>query len=151
MEPMNCTVHVRKDGCEVWVGSQAIARAQATAAKTTGFPLGQVVVHNHLIGGGFGRRLDVDGVTRAVQIAMHVEGPVKVVWTREEDLQHDMYRTIALRAPQSLRDGFLRRSTMVSTPTRQKVRSIWPMRFQTCMSSICGWNLRAFRLPSGAA
>ena len=92
MEPMNCTVHVRNDGCEVWVGNQAIARAQATAAKTTGLPLDQVVVHNHLLGGGFGRRLEVDGVTRAVQIAMHVDGPVKVVWTREEDIQHDMYR-----------------------------------------------------------
>ena len=92
MEPMNCTVHVRNNGCEVWVGTQAIARAQATAAKTTGLPLDQVVVHNHLLGGGFGRRLDVDGVTRAVQIAMHVGGPVKVVWTREEDIQHDMYR-----------------------------------------------------------
>ena len=92
MEPMNCTVHVRKDGCEVWVGNQAIARAQATAAKTTGLPLDQVVVHNHLIGGGFGRRLEVDGVTRAVEIAMQVDGPVKVVWTREEDIQHDMYR-----------------------------------------------------------
>src|SRR5437773_2634521 len=92
MEPMNCTVHVRKDGFEVWVGSQALARAQATAAKTTGLPLDKVVVHNHLIGGGFGRRLEIDGVTRAVQIAMQVEGPVKVVWTREEDIQHDMYR-----------------------------------------------------------
>jgi isoquinoline 1-oxidoreductase beta subunit len=92
MEPMNCTVHVRNDGCEVWVGSQALARAQATAAKTAGLSLDQVVVHNHLIGGGFGRRLDVDGVTRAVQIAMQVDGPVKVVWTREEDIQHDMYR-----------------------------------------------------------
>jgi isoquinoline 1-oxidoreductase beta subunit len=92
MEPMNCTVHVRNDRCEVWVGSQALARAQAAAAKTTGLSLDQVVVHNHLIGGGFGRRLDVDGVTRAVQIAMHVDGPVKVVWTREEDIQHDMYR-----------------------------------------------------------
>jgi isoquinoline 1-oxidoreductase subunit beta len=92
MEPMNCTVHVRNDGCEVWVGSQALARAQATAAKTTGLSLDRVVVHNHLIGGGFGRRLDVDGVTRAVQVAMHVDGPVKVVWTREEDIQHDMYR-----------------------------------------------------------
>ena len=92
MEPMNCTVHVRKDGCEVWVGNQAIARAQAAAAKTTGLPLDKVVVHNHLIGGGFGRRLESDGVTRAVQIAMQVEGPVKVVWTREEDIQHDMYR-----------------------------------------------------------
>ncbi len=92
MEPMNCTVHVRKDGCEIWVGNQALGRAQATAAKTTGLPLDKVVVHNHLIGGGFGRRLEIDGVTRAVQIAMQVEGPVKVIWTREEDIQHDMYR-----------------------------------------------------------
>jgi isoquinoline 1-oxidoreductase beta subunit len=92
MEPMNCTVHVRNDGCEVWVGNQALARAQATAAKTASLSLDQVVVHNHLIGGGFGRRLDADGITRAVQIAMQVDGPVKVVWTREEDIQHDMYR-----------------------------------------------------------
>jgi isoquinoline 1-oxidoreductase beta subunit len=92
MEPMNCTVHVRKDSCEVWVGSQVMARAQAAAAKTAGLPLDKVVVHNHLIGGGFGRRLEIDGVVRAVQIAQHVDGPVKVVWTREEDIQHDMYR-----------------------------------------------------------
>ena len=92
LEPMNCTAHVRKDGCEVWVGSQVVARAQAAAAKTAGLPLDKVVVHNHLIGGGFGRRLEVDGVIRAVEIAKHVEGPVKVVWTREEDIQHDMYR-----------------------------------------------------------
>jgi len=92
MEPMNCTAHVRKDGCEVWVGSQAVARAQAAAAKTAGLPLDKVVVHNHLIGGGFGRRLEIDGVIRAVEIAQHVDGPVKVVWTREEDIQHDMYR-----------------------------------------------------------
>jgi isoquinoline 1-oxidoreductase subunit beta len=92
MEPVNCTVHVRKDGCEIWVGSQALARVQAAAAKTAGVPLDHVVVHNHLIGGGFGRRLEADYVTRAVEIAKHVDGPVKVVWTREEDIQHDMYR-----------------------------------------------------------
>jgi isoquinoline 1-oxidoreductase beta subunit len=92
MEPMNCTVHVRTDGCEVWVGSQVLARAQAAAAKTAGLPLDKVVVHNHLIGGGFGRRLEVDGIIRAVEIAKQVDGPVKVVWTREEDIQHDMYR-----------------------------------------------------------
>jgi isoquinoline 1-oxidoreductase subunit beta len=92
MEPMNCTAHVRLDGCEIWVGTQVLARAQAAAAKTTGLPVDKVVVHNHLIGGGFGRRLDVDGVIRAVQIGQHVEGPVKVMWTREEDIQHDMYR-----------------------------------------------------------
>ena len=92
MEPMNCTVHVRQDGCEVWVGTQAVARVQAAAAQAAGVPLDKVVVHNHLIGGGFGRRLEADGVTRAVEIAKHVDGPVKVVWTREEDIQHDMYR-----------------------------------------------------------
>ena len=92
MEPMNCTAHVRNDSCEVWVGTQAIARAQALAAKAAGLPLDKVVVHNHLIGGGFGRRLDADGVARAVEIARHVDGPVKVVWTREEDIQHGMYR-----------------------------------------------------------
>ena len=92
LEPMNCTVHVREDGCDVWVGTQAVARAQTAAAKVTGLPLNKIMVHNHLIGGGFGRRLESDGVTRAVQIAQHVDGPVKVVWTREEDIQHDMYR-----------------------------------------------------------
>jgi isoquinoline 1-oxidoreductase beta subunit len=92
MEPMNCTVHLRKDGCEIWVGSQVLGRAQAVAAQVAGLPLDQVVVHNHLIGGGFGRRLEVDGIARAVEIAKQVDGPVKVVWTREEDIQHDMYR-----------------------------------------------------------
>jgi isoquinoline 1-oxidoreductase beta subunit len=92
MEPMNCTVHVRPDGCEIWVGTQAIVRAQGSAAKVTGLPVDKIVVHNHLIGGGFGRRLDTDGVERAVEIARQVDGPVKVVWTREEDIQHDMYR-----------------------------------------------------------
>jgi isoquinoline 1-oxidoreductase beta subunit len=60
--------------------------------KVTGLPRDKVVVHNHLLGGGFGRRLEIDGVERAVQIAQQVDGPVKVVWTREEDIQHDMYR-----------------------------------------------------------
>jgi isoquinoline 1-oxidoreductase subunit beta len=92
MEPMNCTVHVRKDGCDIWVGTQVISRAQATAAAVTGLPLDKIRVHNHLIGGGFGRRLDIDGITQAVQIAKQVDFPVKVVWTREEDIQHDVYR-----------------------------------------------------------
>ena len=92
MEPMNCTVHVRKDECEIWLGTQAIARVQAMAAKAVGLPVEKVIVHNHLIGGGFGRRLEADGAIRAVEIAKQVDGPVKVVWTREEDIQHDAYR-----------------------------------------------------------
>jgi len=92
MEPMNCTVHFRKDECEIWIGNQAIARVQAMAAQAAGLPQEKVIVHNHLIGGGFGRRLEADGAVRAVEIAKQVDGPVKVVWTREEDIQHDLYR-----------------------------------------------------------
>jgi isoquinoline 1-oxidoreductase beta subunit len=92
MEPLSCTVHVRKDGCDVWTGSQVQGRARAAAAEVTGLPLEKVVLHNQLLGGGFGRRLEHDYVTQAVRIATQVEGPVKVVWTREEDMQHDVYR-----------------------------------------------------------
>jgi isoquinoline 1-oxidoreductase beta subunit len=92
MEPMNCTAHVHDGAVELWLGTQAIARVQAAAAKTAGVPLDKVTVHNHLIGGGFGRRLEADGAVRAVQVAMQVDGPVKLIWTREEDIQHDLYR-----------------------------------------------------------
>ncbi len=92
MEPVNCTVHVRPDGCDLWLGTQVPTFTQTAAAKLTGLPRDKVRVHNHLLGGGFGRRLEVDFVTRAVQIAQQVQGPVKVVWTREEDMQHGMYR-----------------------------------------------------------
>jgi isoquinoline 1-oxidoreductase beta subunit len=92
MEPVNCTVHVRPDGCDLWLGTQVPTFTQNAAAKLTGLPRDKVRVHNHLLGGGFGRRLEVDFVVRAVEIAKHVAGPVKVVWTREEDIQHDMYR-----------------------------------------------------------
>jgi len=92
MEPVNCTVHVRPDGCDIWVGTQVPTFTRTAAAQLTGLPRERVQVHNHLLGGGFGRRLEVDFVRRAVRIAMQVAGPVKVVWTREEDIQHDMYR-----------------------------------------------------------
>lgn len=92
MEPMNCTVHVRRDRCDVWVGTQVLGRAQSAAAEVTGLPIERVFVHNHLLGGGFGRRLEVDVITRAVKVAKHVDGPVKVVFSREDDMRHDMYR-----------------------------------------------------------
>jgi len=92
MEPMNCTVHMTKDGCDIWVGTQIPGRTQGAVAKLTGLKLEQIRIHNHLLGGGFGRRLEYDGTVRAVQIAEQVNGPVQVIWTREEDIQHDMYR-----------------------------------------------------------
>ena len=92
MEPINCTVHVRPDGCDLWLGTQVPTFTQTAAAKLTGLPKSRVQVHNHFLGGGFGRRLEVDFVVQAVAIAKQVEGPVQVLWSREEDIQHDMYR-----------------------------------------------------------
>jgi isoquinoline 1-oxidoreductase beta subunit len=92
MEPMNCTVDLKPDGCDIWVGTQVPALAQGAAAKLTGLPLEKVRVHNHYIGGGFGRRLEVDNVIQAVEFAKLAKGPIKIIWTREEDIQHDMYR-----------------------------------------------------------
>ena len=92
MEPMNCTVDLRADGCDLWVGTQVPALAQGAAAKITGLPVEKVKVHNHYLGGGFGRRLEVDMVIQAVELARQAKGPLKVIWTREEDIQHDMYR-----------------------------------------------------------
>ncbi|MGF6774260.1 isoquinoline 1-oxidoreductase beta subunit [Paraburkholderia sp. GAS199] len=92
MEPINCTVHVRPDGCDVWLGSQVPTRVVDAAVAVTGLPADKIMVHNHLIGGGFGRRLEFDMVTQAVKVGKQVASPVKVVWTREEDIQHDMYR-----------------------------------------------------------
>jgi isoquinoline 1-oxidoreductase subunit beta len=94
MEPLNCTVQFKPDGCEIWTGTQIMARVQSEAAKAAGLPVEKVSVNNHLIGGGFGRRLEPDMVVTAVRIAKQVDGPVKVVWTREEDIQHDIYRPV---------------------------------------------------------
>ena len=95
MEPLNCTVWLKADSCELWLGTQIIARVQQTTAALTGLPLDKVTIHNHLIGGGFGRRLEPDMALNAVRIAQHMNGvPVKVVWTREEDIQQDIYRPV---------------------------------------------------------
>ena len=94
MEPLNATVHLKPDSCEIWTGTQIMARVQSEAAKAAGLPVEKVIVNNHLLGGGFGRKLEPDMVVAAVRIAKQVEGPVKVVWTREEDIQHDIYRPV---------------------------------------------------------
>jgi isoquinoline 1-oxidoreductase beta subunit len=93
MEPMNCTVHWHDGRCEIWVGTQAPDRAVDKLAAL-GLKPEQIQLHNYLIGGGFGRRLEVDGIVIAARIARHVAGPVKVQWSREQDIQHDMYRPI---------------------------------------------------------
>lgn len=92
MEPINCTASVANGRCEVWVGCQVLGRAQKRAAEAAGLPLDKVVVHNHLLGGGFGRRLEADYVHQAVRIARRVDAPVKVTWSREEDIRQDYFR-----------------------------------------------------------
>jgi isoquinoline 1-oxidoreductase subunit beta len=94
MEPINATVHVKPDSCEIWTGTQIMTRVQSEAAKAAGLPIDKVIVNNHLLGGGFGRKLEPDMVIAAVKIAKQVDYPVKVVWTREEDIQHDVYRPV---------------------------------------------------------
>ncbi|HEX4635480.1 MAG TPA: molybdopterin cofactor-binding domain-containing protein, partial [Rhizomicrobium sp.] len=94
MEPMNCTVHITPNGCEVWIGTQIMARTQSSVAQALGLPLEKVTVHQHLLGGGFGRRLEPDMAVKAARIAQHVDGPVKVVYSREEDIQQDVYRPV---------------------------------------------------------
>lgn len=92
MEPMNCTAHVRRDGCDLWVPTQGQSGTQQRAAQITGLPLDAIKVHTTFLGGGFGRRGEVDFVAEAVQISKAIGAPVKVVWTREDDMQHDFYR-----------------------------------------------------------
>src|SRR5213594_3906735 len=92
MEPMNCTAHVRADGCDVWAPTQNQTRAQEVAAELTGLPKENVRIHTTLLGGGFGRRLESDFVAEAVRISKAVNAPVKVVWSREDDTKHGFYR-----------------------------------------------------------
>ena len=92
MEPINCTVHATADGCDVWVGTQVPVFAQMVVAKALNLPPEKVRIRNHLLGGGFGRRLEVDFIEQAALFAAQAKFPIKVVWSREEDIQHDMYR-----------------------------------------------------------
>ena len=92
MEPMNCTVHIRPDGAEAWVPTQGPQWAQGVIAGVSKLPPEKVVVHTTLMGGGFGRRYQADFVMEAAQVAKAVGKPVMVLWTREDDMQHDFYR-----------------------------------------------------------
>ena len=91
-EPMNCTAYVLPDRCEVWAPTQAQEPAREVAARITGLPLRAVQVHTPFVGGGFGRRYMPDFVAEAVRLSKAVKAPVKVIWSREEDMRNDHYR-----------------------------------------------------------
>ena len=92
MEPMNCTAHVRADGCDVWAPTQFQTSTQNVTAKAAGVKPEDVRVHTTFLGGGFGRRAEVDFVLDAVECSKAANAPVKVTWSREDDMQHDFYR-----------------------------------------------------------
>jgi len=94
MEPMNCTADVRAGACDVWVPTQGQTASQQAAMAASGLPANAVKIHTTYLGGGFGRRGEADFVMDAVETSKAVGKPVKVVWTREDDMQHDYYRPI---------------------------------------------------------
>jgi len=97
MEPQTCTVHVKHDRVEVWTPTQGPTTALATAAGAAGVPNDNVVVHGTMLGGGFGRRGAIqEFIRQAVLIAKEVDAPVKLLWTREEDIKHDYYRPFGM-------------------------------------------------------
>jgi isoquinoline 1-oxidoreductase beta subunit len=98
MEPMNCTADVKAGRCDIYVGTQVQQMAQAAAADAAGLKPDQVNVHTTLLGGGFGRRLEVDFIPTAVVASKAVGAPVKLIWTREDDMTHDYFRPPARAA-----------------------------------------------------
>lgn len=97
LEPMNCTVQVSPGGVKVWAPTQVPGLARMAVQKVTGVPTEKIDVQVTLLGGGFGRRLEIDFVAQAAAIAQHADGaPVQTFWTRAEDTQHDFYRPAAV-------------------------------------------------------
>ncbi len=92
MEPMNCTAHVQQERCDIWAPTQAQTLAAESAAKITGLSLKQIFIHTTYLGGGFGRRGESDFIAEAVVLSKKMNKPVKVIWSRSEDMQHDFYR-----------------------------------------------------------
>ncbi|GAC1477877.1 MAG: xanthine dehydrogenase family protein molybdopterin-binding subunit [Gemmatimonadaceae bacterium] len=105
MEPVNCTASVTADRCEIWAPTQNQSAAMASALATTGLPAENIVLHTTMLGGGFGRRLEADFVAEACRLSKAAGAPVKVVWSREDDVQHDFYRPASHHALSGAVDG----------------------------------------------
>jgi isoquinoline 1-oxidoreductase beta subunit len=124
MEPQNCTVHVTADKIEIWGPTQVPTSVKRGAAAWAGTPGKTVILHTSMLGGGFGRRLMTDYVEQAVKIAAQYDAPVQMVWTREEDFTHDVYRTAVHQTyraglrPDGLIDGYETISVAADTGIR---------------------------------
>ncbi|MCK5055416.1 MAG: xanthine dehydrogenase family protein molybdopterin-binding subunit [Candidatus Aminicenantes bacterium] len=100
--PMNCTAQVRDNRCDIWGPTQNQDAVQEVASKITGLDYASINVYTTFVGGGFGRRISADYAAEAVQISKKVKAPVKVIWTREEDMQHDFYRPASYNVMQAV-------------------------------------------------
>src|SRR5271168_3005400 len=125
MEPMNCTVHIRKDGAEAWVPTQAPQWAQDIIAEVSGLPKESVVVNTTLMGGGFGRRYQGDFVMEAAQVAKATGKPVMVLWTREDDMQHDFYRPASYHRLQGAVDAQGNLAAWKHFQTSTSIAAVW--------------------------
>ena len=96
MEVLNCTVNLTSTSCEVWAPTQSALSVVSTVTALTGLPSSAITVHTTYLGGGLGRKIEQDYISQAVQVAMAVGKPVKLVWPREEDFSHDQYRPMAV-------------------------------------------------------
>jgi len=121
MEPANCTAHFRNGECEVWAPTQIPEAAAASVAQALSIPITRVKVHVTYIGGGFGRRLIQDYAVEAALISRAANAPVKVIWTREDDIRHDFYRPAAYH---SLKAGLDSRGQLISWMHRASSPSI---------------------------
>jgi isoquinoline 1-oxidoreductase beta subunit len=120
MEPMNATADVRAGSCEIWAPNQVQLRARAAAAKGSGLPPESCTIHTTYLGGGFGRRLEADYVQEAAEVSKAIKSPVKVMWTREDDIQHDFYRPMSLNVVRGVLSG-----GDVTALTHQVVSASW--------------------------
>jgi isoquinoline 1-oxidoreductase subunit beta len=121
IEPMNCTAHVHDGNCELWAPTQIPGAAAASISKVLGIPLEKIRVHVTYLGGGFGRRLNQDYAVEAAQISQRAGAPVQVVWTREDDIQHDYYRPAAYHL---LRAGLNQEGALIAWEHRASSPSI---------------------------
>jgi isoquinoline 1-oxidoreductase beta subunit len=96
MEPMNCTAWIHDDICELWCGSQNPLGFAGDVAEVLDMDIDKVIVHNQFLGGGFGRRSETDVAKQAALLAKEVDYPVKLIWSRDEDIRHDMYREASM-------------------------------------------------------
>lgn len=121
MEPVNCTAHFRDGECQLWAPTQIPDAAAASVAQALGIPKNRVKVHVTFIGGGFGRRLIQDYAVEAALISREAKAPVKVIWTREDDIRHDFYRPAAVH---SLRAGLDAKGNLIAWKHRASSPSI---------------------------